>query len=518
MSTLFGWFRDGAARHAELPAIEVAGQTVRYRELLDLVERLAGRLVAAAGRRPAAVGLLAGRSLAGYAGYLAALRLAAVVVPLHPEAPAARNTRMCRSTGVEVIVADDAGSAQLATLAAQTGAAALELPAVRRTPWYWSLDTPPWSEPYGGRTDAVAYVQFTSGSTGEPKGVPIRHRNFVDYLPFCLQRYDCGPGARFAPALELSFDASVFGMFVPLCTGATLVVPGPEDVLAPPRFVTARGITHWISVPSVISMAHRQGTLPPASMPDLRCSVFGGEQLTFDQARAWSAAAPHSTIDNQYGPTELTIGCTGYRLPPDPARWPDIPESAVPIGPIHPHLDSVVLTEAGLAGTEGELCVRGSQRFDGYLDPADNTGRFVHFDGHRAIGCDAQVVPADAWYRTGDRVRVGADGVMVHLGRLDQQVKVRGHRVELGEIESVLRGHPAIHDAVVLAVPDAAGTQTLHAVYTGKLVDPAELTAAAAQRVPPHLRPPQDPHVHQLPANANGKGDRPAMKSLFVLP
>lgn len=516
--TLFGWFRDGATRHPELPAIEVAGQTVRYRELLDLVERLAGQLVLAAGRRPAAVGLLAGRSLAGYAGYLAALRLAAVVVPLHPEAPVARNTRMCRSTGVDLIVADDAGSARLAMLAAQAGVSALELRADGGAPWYWSLDTP-WSEPYGGRQDDIAYVLFTSGSTGEPKGVPIRHHNFADYLPYCIEMYEAGPGARFAPALELSFDASVFGLFVPLCSGATLVVPRTEDVLAPPRFVTARGITHWISVPSVISMAHRQGTLPPDGMPDLRWSVFGGEPLTVEQARAWAAAAPHSVVDNQYGPTELTIGCATYRLPAEPARWPDSPNGTVPIGPIHPHLESVVLTEAGFAGPEGELCVRGSQRFDGYLDPADGRSSFVIFDGHRARECDGRAVPADAWYRTGDRVRVGTDGVMVHLGRLDHQVKIRGHRVELGEIESVLRGHPKVVDAVVLAgSAGAAGAPTLQAVYTGEPLDASELTAVAAERLPPYMRPARYRHVDQFPVNANGKVDRRRLAAELSLP
>ena len=508
-STLFGRFRDCALRHPEQPAIEVAGQTVRYRELLDLVGRLAGRMRTATGRHPAVVGLLATRSLAAYAGYLAALRSAAVVVPLHPEFPVARNARMCRASRVDVVVADDAGAAQLATLTARTGAAALALRSGGGTPWYWSLDTPPLVEPYQGRPDDVAYVLFTSGSTGEPKGVPIRHRNFDEYLTYCIDRYAVGPGARFAPAFELTFDGSVFGMFVAWCSGATLVVPKPEDLLGPPRFVTARRITHWFSVPSVISIAQRQRTLPPASMPELRWSLFGGEQLTFDQARAWAAAAPGSVVDNLYGPTEVTISCTGYRLPADQARWPATPNGTVPIGPIHPHLENVVLTEDGRAGQEGELCVRGSQRFDGYLDPADNGGSFVHLDGQASDDAGPSAgVPADAWYRTGDRVRVGADGVMVHLGRLDDQVKIRGYRIEPGEIESVLREHPKILDAVVLAVPTTGVAPTLYAVYTGEPVDPAELAAVAGERLPSYLRPAHYRQVDELPVNANGKVDR----------
>jgi non-ribosomal peptide synthetase component F len=226
-------------------------------------------------------------------------------------------------------------------------------------------------------------------------------------------------------------------------------------------------------------------------MPELRWSLFGGEQLTLDQARAWAAAAPHSVIDNLYGPTEVTVSCTGYRLPADPAQWPVTSNGTVPIGAIYPHLEAVVLTEDGTAGAEGELCIRGSQRFDGYLDPAHDQGCFVHLDGG-----------ADAFYRTGDRVQVGPDGVMVHVGRLDDQVKLRGYRVALGEIEAALRAHPKVREAVVLATP------TLHAVYTGEPVDDTELAAVVAERLPPYMRPERYRWVAALPVNPNGKVDR----------
>ena len=147
--------------------------------------------------------------------------------------------------------------------------------------------------------------------------------------------------------VELTFDASVLVMFLGLCSGATIVVPRPEELLAPASLVATRRLTHWFSVPSVISLAARAHLLPEGSMPDLRWSVFGGERLTLEAARAWAAAAPRSVIENQYGPTELTIGCTGYQLPVDRAQWPVTGDGTVPIGRVHPHLDSVVLTEEG---------------------------------------------------------------------------------------------------------------------------------------------------------------------------
>ncbi|MGE5831234.1 MAG: AMP-binding protein [Micromonosporaceae bacterium] len=503
--TLFSWFHDAATRHPEAVAVEVGGETVRYRELVDLVERLASRLVGAAGRPPVAVGLLTAPGLAAYTGYLAALRVAAAVVPLSPDAPVGRNLRICRNSRVDAIVADDAGAAQLGPLTGPTGAAAVTLSS-RGTPWFWRVDAPAYAEPYRGRPEDIAYVLFTSGSTGEPKGVPIRHRNFSQYLPYCVRRHALRPGDRLAQAVGLTFDASVLAMFLTWCSGATLVVPRPEELLDPARLVATRRLSHWCSVPSVISMAQRQGTLPPASMPDLRWSIFGGEALTLEAARAWAAAAPRSIIENQFGPTELTICCASYQLPADPARWPVTANGTVPIGAVHPHLEAVVLTEDGVVGAEGELCVRGSQRFDGYLDPAQNRGSFARLEGHRARVSADETVPADAWYRTGDRVRTGPDGVHTHLGRVDEQVKIRGYRVELGEIESVLRAHPKIEAAVVLAIP--ATEPALHAVYTGEPVDTANLADYAQEQLPPYMRPVRYWHVAQLPVNANGKVDR----------
>jgi amino acid adenylation domain-containing protein len=506
--TLFGWFREAAVRHPEATALEVAGETASYEELGDLVERLASRLLAAAGGPPVAVGLLATRSLAAYAGYLAALRLAATVVPLNPAYPVARQLRMCRSSQVDLIIADDAGAEQLAGLTAAAGAATVTLTASEGAPWYWQLDDRPCAERYLGRPGEIAYTLYTSGSTGEPKGVPTRHRNLSQLLRYGIDRYQVGPGARFAQPFELTFDGSILPMFLTWGTGATLVVPRSEDLLAPARFVAGQRVTHWFSVPSVISIAHRQGTLPTASMPELRWSLFGGEQLTLDAARAWAAAAPHSAIENVYGPTEVTVICTGYRLPADPAQWPDTGNGTVPIGRVHPYLESVVLTGDGRPGPEGELCVRGSQRFDGYLDPAHNRGSFISFDGERARVSDDRVVAAGAWYRTGDVVRTGPGGVMVHLGRLDDQVQIRGYRVELGEIESVLRGHPKVHEVVVLAIPGPAAAPVLHAAYTGSPVGTDALAALAQERLPSYMRPVHYQWVDELPVNPNGKVDR----------
>jgi amino acid adenylation domain-containing protein len=499
--TLYGWFFDTAQRCPDVTAIEVHDDALSYRELRSLVDRLAAALVRAAGHRPHAVGLLAARSLATYAGYLAALRLGSIVVPLNPSFPAGRNRSMCVAAGVDVLVVDDSGAARAAqVLDGAGGAVAVTLDG------RWSDRLPdPWRPGYDGDPGDVAYLLFTSGSTGTPKGVPIRHRNVADYVAYCAERYAVTAGCRLSQTFDLTFDPSVFDLFVSWSTGATLVVPQEAEVLTPARFVTGRRITHWYSVPSVVSLARRLRGLRPGAMPDLRWSIFAGEQLTLDQARAWAAAAPNSVLENAYGPTELTITCTAYRLPADPARWPSTSNGTVPIGRVHQHLDGVLVTEDGVAGEDGELCVRGSQRFGGYLDPAHDRGRF--FRGERTFAVANGAPRPGDWYRTGDRVR-REHGELVHIGRLDNQVKIRGHRIEPGEIEAVLREHPAVQDVVVVAAPTPGGEVVLHALHTGEPLQADELMAAVGRRLPEYMVPSAVHHVDAFPVNASGKIDR----------
>jgi acyl-CoA synthetase (AMP-forming)/AMP-acid ligase II len=248
--------------------------------------------------------------------------------------------------------------------------------------------------------------------------------------------------------------------------------------------------------------------LKPGCMPAMRKSAFIGEPLTLQQARAWQAAAPNGVVVNIYGPTELTVSCTEYTLPADVADWPHPANGTVPIGTTYPDMEYVVLGDDGRPAAEGELCFRGSQRFDGYLDPANNVGRFLRFDGQVAVVYDGSTSLTDeVWYRTGDRVRHLGDQ-LVHLGRLDHQVKVRGYRVELGEIEAALRDQPGVRDAVVLPMPSADGDVELEAVCTGEVLNIKERLDALRSRIPSYMVPRAVTFVDELPLNQNGKIDR----------
>ncbi|WBB78735.1 amino acid adenylation domain-containing protein [Micromonospora sp. WMMD882] len=500
--TLHGWFADSVRRHPDQPALRVAGATLSYRELSAAADRLARDL----GPVPpgARIGLLAARSPLAYAGYLAILRAGATVVPLNPIFPPERNATIATRAGLWSALVDTGLRAALAEVPIPLVHAGSDGTVVGRSGPSSAPDPPT------GTGEPPAYILFTSGSTGVPKGLPIRHDNVMPYLAYNVDRYGFAPGTRASQTFDLTFDPSVFDMFVTWGGGGLLVVPQRDDLADPAGFADRHELTHWFSVPSVVSLAKRMRRLPAGRLPGLRWGLFAGEQLTLDQAAAWQRAAPNATIENLYGPTELTVTCTVHRLPADPTEWPATRNATVPIGRCLPHLEYVVLDEHGRSADEGELCVRGPQRFAGYLDPANNPGRFLDWSpGALATvhtGVDAP--PPDLWYRTGDRV-VDDDGVLTHLGRLDAQVQVRGYRVELGEVEAALRAHPAVTDAAVLF--DGAD---LRALYVGGSLSPEELSGWVAGRLPGYMVPARFTRMELFPLNDNGKLDRRKLEAL----
>lgn len=498
-TTLYAWFSSSVPGGGI--ALEAPDATLSYAELDAAAGRLARRVVERLGHIPRRVGLLANRSAAACTGYLAVLRLGATVVPLHPQAPAARNTLIVRQADIDlVLTSDTAGTPDL-------GSPVLSL-----------HDTAPVAPedtgdgPVGRAVgpEDIAYILFTSGSTGTPKGVPVPHRAVSAFLDHVVAKYDTGPGSRVAQTFDLTFDPSVFGLFAAWGGGGTAVIPDRADLMAPVRFVNRAEITHWISVPSVAALARRLRQLTPDAMPGLRWSLFCGEPLPAGLAGAWARSAPGGPVENLYGPTELTVTCLEHRLS---GTDPKTANGTVPVGLPYPHLEHLVLDAAGRPADEGELCLRGPQRFPGYLDPAVNAGRFLAFDprtGTTTVLTGPDAVPGpEHWYRTGDRV-ARQYGALVHLGRLDNQVKVRGHRVELGELEVALLDEPGVLEAAAVAVEDASGT-ALRLCYVGEPREPEALLARLRERLPPYMVPAELVRLAALPLNANGKVDRRAL-------
>lgn len=489
-SGLHSRFLRGLALSENGVAVYVGEEAIGYARLHELALLWGGALAGAGART---VGVLAGKGVTAYVGILAGLYAGATVVPLRPDFPAARTGQMVDAAGVDAIVADARGLAvlpevpggrELTVLAPECG----DQPFLMRPKSSQALVEP---RPVG--PEDTAYVLFTSGSTGRPKGVRIGHAATDHYFGLLDARYDFTPEDVFSQTFDLNFDCAMFDLFCAWGAGAPAVVLPPSAYRGLPAFVAERGLTVWFSTPSAIDLVRRTGGLAPGAMPGLRWSFFAGEALNVRDTADWRAAASSSIVENLYGPTELTITVSGYRW--DDEETPRVAvNGVVPIGAVHAGHEYVLLGEGDVEkADEGELCIAGPQMTPGYLDPADERGRFLERDGHR-------------FYRTGDRVRrLGGDD-LAYLGRLDSQVQVLGWRIELTEVEQALRDC-GVHDAVALGVPGGAGTE-LFVFYTGPERPVIELVRALRAVLPEGVIPRHYRNLDEFPLNTNRKIDR----------
>ena len=358
-----------------------------------------------------------------------------------------------------------------------------------------------------GDPSDIAYLLFTSGSTGVPKGVPVTHGNVLHFLDVMTTRYAITPDDRFSQTFDPTFDLSVFDLFVAWERGASIFPMEPLELLAPTRFISRNELTVWFSVPSIPALMRKKGFLKPNTLPSLRLSLFCGEPLPEASAEAWQAAAPNSIVENLYGPTELTIACLVHRW--DPAISPALcVNGTVPIGRPFPGLGVILLDDAlrPVTGTEpGELCVCGPQTVPGYWqDDAQTAERFIQVQATSSTTVRV--------YRTGDRAARLESGDYVYLGRMDHQIKVLGHRVELGEIEAALRTHPDVVDAIAVGWPIENGTALgVTAFVTGMNIDAPDVLSTVRATLPDYMVPREIRVIATMPLNANGKIDRKAI-------
>jgi acyl-coenzyme A synthetase/AMP-(fatty) acid ligase len=281
-------------------------------------------------------------------------------------------------------------------------------------------------------------------------------------------------------------------------------------MIHPGSFIRKSNLTVWFSVPSTAVFMKRFGTLKPGSYPSLRWSLFCGEPLPTEVAMAWQVAADNSVVENLYGPTEVTIACMLYRWDPD--RSPaECVQGLVPIGEPYPGMEAMVADErlrAVTTGGEGELLMSGPQVTPGYWQDQEKTAKtFVCPPGKDQL-----------FYRTGDRVRqTTGGGPIVYLGRMDHQIKIHGHRVELGEIEAVLRRESGVDTAIALGWPRTeSGASGIVAFVGDESIDANLLRERVAAHLPDYMVPRKIYLQESLPLNPNGKFDRKALLRLLA--
>lgn len=493
--------------HADRPFYCDASQTLTYGEMGSIVGRLASHLSDRG--RPKRVGILATRSLEAYAGMLAAGMAGAAYVPLNLKWPEERIVALLEALALDALVVDAKGAALLtpAVLAAapdkvviSDAAAAIEPRAGQDVVRLGAVDAPPMEVAVPVAPDDLAYIIFTSGTTGMPKGVMISAASLRSYLEQSRPWTRFTPDDRLAETCDVTFDLTVHNLFLCVEAGASLHVMSALEMLAPGRFVRAREITVWLSVPTLVAMMRRNGSLKPGIFPSMRLSLFCGEPLPAAAAQAWADATPNGVVDNIYGPTEGTVICMRQRLTDPAVITPS--RGIIAIGTPYETMEVAILGD-GLRpladGQPGEIALSGPQLAVGYFNAPEQTAdRFRDIDGRR-------------WYLTGDLGMRDSDGVFHHLGRTDNQIKLKGNRIELEEVEMHLRRAAGSDMVAVVAWPVIDGSAQGLVGFCSSTLDAATISGSMVKTLPRYMMPDPIHIVDSLPVNVNGKVDRRAL-------
>lgn len=518
--------RNIAVRFPERQAVRMYGCGLTYAELDRQSQQLSRALCNIGVQRGDRVGIYLHKSLASVVAVFGVLKAGGVYVPLDPHAPAARLAYICRDCDIRILLTGPnklAGVAELCSEGAPLRAAlVLEPWGGLSPPRLPNLDWISWEEvvcqpadgPFsreGCDTD-LAYILYTSGSTGLPKGVMIAHRTIFTFLNWCRATFQLGSDDRVTSYAPLHFDLSTFDLYATVAAGGTVVLV-PETLPALPvklvDLLEQERITVTYLVPSILSLMVSYGRLEAHDLSALRLVLFAGEVFPIKYLRRLVTALPQATFYNLYGPTETNV-CTYYRVRPEDVA----PERAepVPIGRACENQEVFALSQTGERitepGVEGELWVRGSGVALGYWGDAERTARSF-------VQNPLNPVYPDRVYRTGDVVVLAPDRVnWIYRGRRDHMVKSRGYRVELGEIENALYRHEQVKEAVAVAVPDELLGNRIHAFVVlgdGARVTVPDLERFVASVLPKYMVPERIHLCSQLPKTSSGKMDRPTL-------
>jgi amino acid adenylation domain-containing protein len=474
---------DSAIKHPGRPAVVTADSTLSYAQLDHSANAFARRLRSLGVGRGDRVVVWSEKSADVVAAMQGALRIGAAYVPADGSAPAER----------VALVADDCAARAVLTTADRLAQLAEALPGVACADLAGDPgagDPGRFAEPV--EPDDLAYILYTSGSTGTPKGVCISHRNALSFSNWVVDLLDPGPEDRFSNHAPLTFDLSVLDLYAAFTVGAAVHLVPAELAYAPEQlvdFLYERRITVWYSVPSALTLMTRSGGLTKRPAPqELRAVLFAGEPFPIGQVRELSAWT-RARLLNLYGPTETNV-CTYHEVTPGDLER----DRPVPIGRAASG-DRVWARSADGAtcgpGEEGELLVDGPTVMLGYWGATPQSGP----------------------YPTGDIVRVLPDHSFDYVGRRDHMVKVRGHRIELGEVEASLTAHPDVAEAAVVVVGQGMDSRLVAFVVPKPDRRPGVLALRShcARRLPRYMLADTLRLVPELPRTRNGKVDRAAL-------
>ena len=513
-------YLDRSARNSpDGLAVKYESHSLTYAELHLASGRIAStlnRLGVGPGDR---VGIYMTKSVEAVTAIYGILRSGAAYVPLDPTAPPSRISYIVTNCGIRVLLSEAKKRKQLSSIVTATELEQLLI---------LGPDMPPDSlegvgiigqteidrsdaSPSDPATDAddLAFLLYTSGSTGQPKGVMLTHRNCLAFVEWAVAEVGVTEKDRVSSHAPFHFDLSTFDLYGAVIAGAPVILVPQLKAMFPAevkKLIETEGITVWYSVPSILIMLVEHGGLEPGAFPHLETILFAGEVLPTKYLSRLMALMPHVQFLNLYGPTETNV-CTWYRVPAAP------PEDGPPI-PIGRAIEGVETFVVGPEGTPlpsgqtGELVVHGPTVMKGYwADQERTTQRLVPSPIPRHQG---QLV-----FRTGDLVEEQPDGDYRFLGRRDNQIKSRGYRIELGDIESVVGQHTAVTECAAVAIPDERISNRIECfVASSGPVTAAELVGFCKDRLPKYMIPERFVVLDVMPKTSTGKIDRQGLLAL----
>lgn len=496
---LLSSFLHNSFKNPDADCFKIDSKVYTYKEVELLAKNLASNIKQYIQKGKPRIAIYADKSEAAYVSILASFILGCSYVPLNPKFPEERNKKILDKADVSIVIAE---SNQLLKIKEY------KLKHNQKFINYHEHIFSAMSEKLEvinaiNTSDTIAYILFTSGSTGEPKGVPITHGNVTEFISYCSKRYDIKNNDRLTQFFDLTFDLSVFDIFMAWSNGASFYPLTGAKMIAPIKFLLENKITIWFSVPSAADRMIKANLLKEKCLPTLRLSLFCGEALKIRTATLWSKAAPRAVVENLYGPTELTIACAvhTYKM----LEEQDM-HSIVPLGKVFPHMQYQIVDENAkevLKNEIGELLINGSQMFKGYWRDPDITRKAFHNDERKK---------GELFYKTGDLVREDENGVLIYIGRKDQQIKINGYRIELGDIENALRSI-GLDEAIVVLKREEINEDKLVA-YISENIPVDTCKENLNGMLPAYMIPSRFIVIKDFPLNINGKIDRKLLSSI----
>lgn len=513
-----------AERRPERVALVFRESRVSYGQLEEESGKLA-RVLRELGCRPGdRVVLAAAKSPAAILGMIASLKAGCAYVPVDVESPAARVERIVRAVEPRAVLV---GEGAVPLVDALVGSGALASSAVIVS----VLDRPlagerfetvvcarDWADGEGlpplprVSPNDPAHILFTSGSTGEPKGVVVTHASVCHFVEWAIDYFGATAEDRFSGHAPLHFDLSTFDLFGALAAGAELHLVPPERTLLPHRladFIREAELTQWFAVPSTFTLLAAADALRERDFPSLERVLWCGEVLPPSVLRYWMERVPHASFTNLYGPTETTIASSFHTVSEPPRS-----DEPIPIGVACPGEELLLLDDElrpVAPGELGEIVIGGVGVSPGYWRDEERTREAFVLDPR---GSGSRL------YRTGDLGRVGPDGLLYFHGRKDCQIKHRGYRIELGEVEHALTALQEVAECAVVAIETDGfpGTEICCAYVPtpGRSSSPRQVRRALRARLPAYMIPTRWRELEALPRNPNGKIDRPRIRDSFL--